>query len=421
MNERTNLLLPLLCLALSVALPSATRWQTLGGTPQRNGFTEASAPTQDVYKAWQPSKVPYVQGQPTISSTGEIYVTTNSMACVKYSRGSTEPMWSFAGQGNFNNYQGISGPTISDNELTIYPVLGYYAYSVDSKTGTQRWATQLPAIPLSGPLIVSNLVVVGAPTTCALFGLDTRTGEQVWTHYLNGRFACQSASPPILTGGQDQLIIASATFKDVGTRNTVGYTVVALNLSGGVVWNTTVMNNPWPAAVVNNIVSWPIFTTSQAGKGIVLQGFDMKNVRDVVIAFDASTGQQQFQFTVPFQLFSGGMAIDNMGRLLITGFGAGLFHLNGSYVWMKKDVNSAYSVPVVAGNNVGIFGDSYNGILRAVNLTNGTWLWYIPSKYGSNAVASYGAAVGPQQIVAFSATNTDFAVVAPRSLAGAIN
>ena len=362
-----------------------------------------------------------MQGQPTISSTGEIYVTTNSMACVKYSRGSTEPVWSFTGQGNFNNYQGISGPTISDNELTIYPVLGYYAYSVDSKTGTQRWATQLPAIPLSGPLIVSNLVVVGAPTTCALFGLDTRTGEQVWTHYLNGRFACQSASPPILTGGQDQLIIASATFKDVGTRNTVGYTVVALNLSGGVVWNTTVMNNPWPAAVVNNIVSWPIFTTSQAGKGIVLQGFDMKNVRDVVIAFDASTGQQQFQFTVPFQLFLGGIASDNMGRLLITGFGAGLFHLNGSYVWMKKDVNSAYSVPVVAGNNVGIFGDSYNGILRAVNLTNGTWLWYIPSKYGSNAVASYGAAVGPQQIVAFSATNTDFAVVAPRSLAIAIN
>jgi outer membrane protein assembly factor BamB len=135
---------------------------------------------------WRSMVTGAVFATPALSGN-TVFVTTASGEVVALDLETGKQRWT-ANHGS-TNALAVSG------DLVVVAASDGGVYGLDAATGNQRWLHPAGSNHLTAPVIVGNLVVIGAGTT--LLALDGATGEASW-YFLAGDII---ESPPVVVDG----------------------------------------------------------------------------------------------------------------------------------------------------------------------------------------------------------------------------
>jgi outer membrane protein assembly factor BamB len=130
--------------------------------------------------------------------TGAVFATpalSGNTVFVTTASGEVNALDVETGQQRWTANHGSTNSLAISGDLVVVAASDGGVYGLDAATGTQRWLHPAGSNHLTAPVIVDNLVVIGAGST--LLALDTATGEAVW-YFLAGDII---ESPPVVVDG----------------------------------------------------------------------------------------------------------------------------------------------------------------------------------------------------------------------------
>ena len=271
-------------------------------------------------------------------------------------------------------------PALFDDTLYIGSRDGY-VYSIDTKTGKEKWKYKTNDEIASSPTVTEDSVYIGSSDTF-VYALDATTGDEEWKYKTGGSVS----SSPALSGGTIY----------IGSRDTIVY---ALDATTGA--------EKWKYKTGGGVTSSPAVSN-----GVVYIGSE----DSYVYALDAITGKEKWKFKTKNKIRYSTSALSG-GTVYIGSSDTFVYALNattGAEKWKYKTGGEVGSSPTVSGNTIYI--GSMDTYLYSLDATTGRekwkyktdkWIWP-SSPTVSNGIVYIGSYDG--NVYAFTPTKKDTVV-----------
>ncbi len=295
----------------------------------------------------------------------------------------------------------VASPIVSNG--TVYAV--YYdkgtVFALDDKTGAQKWKFQAESGSIeSTPAVSNGSMYVGSDDTY-VYKVDTASGSMIWrSSVYSGMY-----SSPLAYDGNVYIGTNSGDFYalDEGTGNhvwslsnitqsspaawdgkiyvgTYGYQDSVKTLAGIPSSGSTVMHGKFYAL---NASTGAVVWSYDVGDDYIHSSPSVYNGtvyvaahNGTLYAFDTGTGSVKWTYDLGYATDASPSIDPATGTVFIGTFGGHIFALDaaqGSEKWISAYYGPIYASAAVSGNV--LYGATQDGILFALNGTDGSGLW----------------------------------------------